>query len=181
MNSAYITDNYTPTINARNGATYSAALAKANLATSFANEYQRKFNEAKNANEARYKQILEGFGGITGDINSAFTSLSNQGEQDVAQQTLNSKAANAQALVNSGMVGTTILPSLNMQADKNAVASLNRLRDAITMSKLGYMTGNEKDKLAFMERREDTYPNVSFYSDLLKQFGNFSDVQYTYR
>ena len=94
--------------------------------------------------------------------------------------TKNAKASNAQSLVSSGMVGTTILPSLNMQADKNAAGQLNRIHDTIAMAKLGYLNDLGKSKLAFMERRDDTYPNASFYSDLIKQFGNFSDVQYTY-
>ena len=177
----YIKDNQTPAINAMNQNAYAAGLERAGLANSLVEEYNKKFKEAKNANEARYKEILQGFGGITGDINTAFEGLSNQGQQDIAQTTLNSKAANAQALVSSGMNGTTILPSLNMQADNNQTAALNRLRDAIAMSKLGYLTGNEKDKLAFMERREDTYPDAAMYSELLKQFGNFSDVSYTYK
>jgi hypothetical protein len=177
----YIKDNQTPAINAINANAYSSGLERAGLANSLVEDYNKKFKEAKNANEARYNEILQGFGGITGDINTAFEGLSNQGQQDIAQQTLNSKAANTQALVNSGMVGTTILPSLNMQADKNSIAALNRLRDSIAMSKLAYQTGNEKDKLAFMERREDTYPDAAMFTQLLQQFGNFSDVQYTYK
>ncbi|MDO8304074.1 MAG: hypothetical protein Q7T18_12630 [Sedimentisphaerales bacterium] len=171
---------YNSKINAQNNAVYSSALARAKMAEQLMADYQRNFNEAKNTNEARYNEILQGFGGITGQINEAFTGLSNQGEKDIGQATLNSKAGNTQALVNSGMVGTTVLPSLNMQADNNGVSALNRLRDAISMGKLSYTTGNEKDKLAFMERREDTYPDAAMISNLLQQFGNFSDVAYTY-
>lgn len=168
-------------INNKNDSVYSAALARAQMAQNLSNQVQGQYNEAKNANETRYNQILTGYDALQGDVKNAFANLSNQQIADVDQSTLNAKATNAQALVNSGMVGTTVLPSLNMQADKNSVTAKNRIRDAITQSQLGYLTNLGQGKLGVIQAREDTYPNTQFYSNLLQQFGNFSDVQYTYR
>jgi hypothetical protein len=172
---------YYGTINARNNAVYGTAMAKAQLANQLSTDYQNQYNQAKTANEQRYNQILSGFGDLNNTINSSFASLSDQAKKDIAQQTLNAKAKNAQALVNSGMVGTTILPSLNMQADKNAAGSLNNINDQIAMQKLQALTANQTNQLGFMERREDTYPNAQLYSQLLQQFGNYSDISYAYK
>ena len=60
------------------------------------------------------------------------------------------------------------LESENKRLTHQARMTEERLR----REKLGLHTGLSGDKLGFMERRTDTYPQSYQFADLMKQFGN---------
>lgn len=105
--------------------------------------YQSSYDEAKAANEQRYQDILKGYEQqgqqAVADVNSAYDAAESRGAQD---------------LVSSGLAGTTVLPSMRAGIAKQKTAAVGRLKESLLA-----------DRLGFMERRTDQYPD---YSQLLQ-------------
>ena len=135
-------------------------------------EYQTAYDEAKAANEARYKDILAGY---NTRYSTAMTDLQGLGEAEKAeiQRTYaQSGAMAAQQLVNTGLHSTTIAPAVQRQNTRQMQQALALSNEQLRREKLGYTTGMSKERLDFMERREDTYPDSSMYVELMRQLGN---------
>lgn len=166
--SPYFTDNHTPYVNRYNMSQYNSAVNKANYYESqiggFKSEYDRAYNEAKAANEARYAEIL-------GDYDSMLSMTERLGDQakvDIGNTYRKMYASGTQSLVNAGMANSTIMPSLARQTtteQNNALASLNEM---LRREKLGIL----QQKTNFKERREDAYPDASMYTNMMMTYGN---------
>jgi light-regulated signal transduction histidine kinase (bacteriophytochrome) len=161
-----------PTINKKNQSIYDAALNRAKMADQLSQQLEQQKQQAKAANLQRYNDILAGFGNLENTVNTEFQNAGTQGEKDIQNNLALDQAKNTQSLVNAGMNGTTIAPSLNMAASNNANDALARLREQLRLQKLGYITDLTNNKLAFMERRTDEYPDMSTYMPLINALGN---------
>jgi hypothetical protein len=124
-----------------------------------AGDYQRAYDEARRANEARYEEIK---GGYQGRYDEAMGLLEGQGEQERADlQRQYDQAAGRQGayLRGRGLGGTTLAPTMAQGLESQRAQSMNRLNEQLRREQLGYMTGLSADKLGFMERRQDEYPD----------------------
>jgi len=186
LSSSWITDNRTPFVNSLNNSIYSAAINQLkqyyDQKVKYENEYAAKFEEAKTANESRYNDILQGFDSL---YNNTMSGLENMG--DFAKKDLNSSydkalAQGTQGLVNAGMANSTILPSVNLNNAKQRSDSLGGLNETLRREKLGYMNNITNNKLGFMERRTDAYPDQNMYMSLINKYsdamGNLSQPSY---
>ncbi len=136
------------------------------------NKLESSYNEAKTVNEERYADILKGYGDR---YDTAMSSL--QGLGDAEKTALEnayriSGSQQQQSLVNSGLASTTIRPAVMQQNEKQKQTALSGVNERLQREKIGLQTGLSGDTLAFKERREDTYPQLSYYMDLIKQFGS---------
>lgn len=162
--------------------------------TQLTREYQTAYNEAKTANEARYKEILGGYDTLLGDVSSKYgtryntmlSDLKGYGEAEIAEiasKYRQSRASATQGLISSGLYSTTVAPSVLGQVDKAEAQAIALAREGLTKLKLGMTTQMSKEeidaitdlttgKFGVMERRTDEYPSESLYVQLLNQLGN---------
>lgn len=123
--------------------------AKSSAANTLMYKYQKAFNEAKAANEERYEQILAELAGYgtqrEADIRTGYGHQLSQMQQD---------------LVSRGLTGTTVKPSITASVYGNMEDAISRMKEDLLMQRLG-----------FMERRTDTYPDYGMMANLLQGYG----------
>ncbi|MDD5457872.1 MAG: hypothetical protein PHF37_00540 [Phycisphaerae bacterium] len=137
-------------------------------------EYQSAFDEAKTANEQRYNQILGGYDTLFNDTMTGLEGMGDAARKDVNTGYNKAFSQSMQGLVNSGLANSTIIPSVTLNNTRQRTDALNSLNEMLRREKLGYMNNITGNKLAFMERREDTYPDLGLYIQLMQGLGNVS-------
>jgi hypothetical protein len=147
-------------------------MAEANTAKLKA-EYDKAFNEAKQANEQRYNQIIGGYDTLYNDTMTGLEGMGDAARKDVNTGYNRAFSQSMQGLVNSGMANSTILPSVTLNNAGQRTNALNSLNEMLRREKLGYMNNITSNKLNFMERREDTYPDLNLYTSLMNNYGNY--------
>ena len=171
----YITDNRTPFVNDYNQKLWQAAASEYNyykkLMTKYEGEYKQAFNEAKDANESRYAEILGGFDNLYSDTMTGLEGMGDAAKKDVNTGYNKAFSQSMQGLINAGMANSTIVPSVSLNNSRQRTDALNSLNEMLRREKLGYMNNITGNKLSFMERREDTYPDAGLYSSLMNQAG----------
>ena len=136
-------------------------------------EYEKAFNEAKTANEQRYGQILGGFDSLYADTMSGLDGMGDAARKDVNSSYNKALSQSMQGLVNAGMANSTIVPSVNLTNARQRTNSVNSLNEMLRRERLGYMNNITNNKLGFMERREDGYPDTNMYASLMNSYGNY--------
>jgi len=126
-----------------------AAQAGGSALQKLVSQYNRAYQEARAANEARYQQLL--------DIASRTTG---QREIDLRRGYTEMGADISQRLARLGMAGTTIAPTMQMGVEREMQSALNRLADEMQQTKLG-----------IIERREDIYPQSNVILQLAQMLG----------
>lgn len=111
--------------------------------------YNKAFQEARSANEARYQEMLDTIAKTTG-----------QREMDIRASYAGKEADISQQLARLGMSGTTIAPTMSLGVAREREAALDRLADAMQGTKLG-----------IMERKVDRYPDPSIITSLAGSAG----------
>ena len=163
--------------------------------------YDVKHAEATAANEERYADILGQYGttveGATARgpetlqfDESQFAGLGDQAKKDIYQTYTNLNAANTQNLVSSGLAGTTARGAIQSNTARGQANALGTLNEGLRREQIGYQSDIDKfnastrntysqyldsltaQKLSFMERREDDYPDQSLYLQQLQGLGN---------
>ena len=164
-------------------------------------DFETQQAEAKAANEARYADILGQYGttveGATARgpetlqfDESQFAGLGDQAKKDIAQSYTNLTAANTQNLVSSGLAGTTARGAVTAASARGRTRDTAALNESLRREQIGYSSDIDRfnastrnaysqyldsltaQKLSFMERREDDYPDQSIYLQQLEKFGN---------
>ncbi|MCA9366697.1 hypothetical protein KC887_00325 [Candidatus Kaiserbacteria bacterium] len=134
-------------------------------------EYQRAQNDAVQANEQRYQNILAGY---NDRWQRAMSELANVGNQQRADLNRGYDAMAGQINANSidrGLSNSTVRDTMLMGNQRERSMASNRLEEALTRERLGYDTGLQGDLLQFMERRNDTYPQLGQLTDLARMLG----------
>ncbi len=126
-----------------------AAKALSGTMTSLVGQYNTAYGDAKAANEARYKQLLNIADTTTGQRMADVRSAYGQQQADAMQN-----------LARLGMSNTTIAPTMQMGIQREQQSALNRVADELQGTKLG-----------IIERRTDEYPNANLLMALATMFG----------
>ena len=178
-------------------------------------DYQRAYEEAKAANEERYKNILtgyqdrsnqyqEGAAGLRDDVLGGYdaryqrnmNALQGQGQQeaiDIQRRYGELGAANQQDMVNRGLTGTTIMPTMRQGIAREQEGALSRLNERLINQRIGMdsqlsgdalsaqerigqsilagAAGVQGDTLGFAERRTDAYPDMNQLINLAAMYG----------
>lgn len=178
-------------------------------------DYQRAYEEAKAANEERYKNILtgyqdrsnqyqEGAAGLRDDVLGGYdaryqrnmNAIQNLGQQeatDIQRRYGELKSANKQDMVNRGLTGTTIMPTMDQGIAREQEGALSRLNERLISQRIGLdsqlsgdaisaqerlgqsiltgAAGVQGDTLGFAERRTDAYPDMNQLIQLAAMYG----------
>jgi hypothetical protein len=116
-----------------------------------------------------------------------------QERQDIQDSWRKQGAEAQQNLVSRGLAGTTIPNTVNQAVTRNTNQDLGRMNDRLNMQRaavnqniggaaagalhnvgqnqINQGAGTAQNKLNFMERRDDTYPDVNLYAQLAQQYG----------
>lgn len=130
----------------------------------FFKKYEDAYAAAKAANEKRYGEILSGY-------DKQYASLEGAGKQeglDISERWKNANTQGQQGLVSSGLSSTTVAPTLAAGYVKREGQDQSRLQERIQQQRLGIDT----NRLNFMERRDDVYPDLNLYATLAKNMGS---------
>lgn len=113
---------------------------------------------------------------------------------DINQSAASQGSQMRQDLVSRGLTGSGILPSMYQGVERERTAAQNRLSESLNQQRLGaygelsgdalgaQLSGEQfgqslatqyaTSKLGFMERREDPYPSLSDYIEMMKMSGD---------
>ena len=133
--------------------------ANNNFLVDFAADYQKKFDEANAANEARYQQIMEGYGGLHGRV---LGGMENLGQDQIAESRRaydQSLAATNAQMATRGMSGTTVGSSIKQGTDRGYQDAVRGIQESAQMRKAGADMSITAGRLGAIERREDEHPD----------------------
>lgn len=135
------------------------------------NKTNAAWDQAKAANESRYQDILGQYQDRYSRNMGALGQLSNQELQDANMRYDQNRDRSDQSAISRGLHNTTVTDSLRRGVEQDRSAELRRINDAKTMRQIGLDTGLSKDKLEFMERRTDAYPDLGMMVQLAEKAG----------
>ncbi|HPP02270.1 MAG TPA: hypothetical protein PLX83_16930 [bacterium] len=141
------------------------------LSQDLISKFKADWEDVKARNEQRYADILAGYEKLYGETENRLSGLGLQQAKDIDTSFQRAAAKAKQDLTSRGLVNTTILPSVMTGYEKERVAAQNRLAEDLTRERLGYLTDITKQKLDFMERKNETYPNLEYYTIMLQNLG----------
>jgi len=128
-------------------------------------------NAAKSANESRYSEIKKGYEDRYARNMADVAKVGDQQNADIRSAYGNRMAQMNQNLAARGLSGTTIAPTMAMGNTREMNADLNRSNEGLTQQRVGLDAQLSGDTLQFMERREDTYPDMQQYLALQQGLG----------
>ena len=166
-------------------------------------EYDAKYAEAKTANLQRYNEILGDYKSLYETASakgpslmsfdaSAFEGLGDQAKIDAKNVYRRSGNAAMQGLASSGLYNTTTAASARINNAVKQADEIARINEALRRERIGYQMDVDKfnaatqnnysrylsdidlKRLAFMERREDPYPDNSMYLRLMQGLGSYA-------
>lgn len=141
------------------GMTTAGAGGGSNFSSLFT-QLQDQQNAANQANEARYQQGLQSFG----DAFSASDSIGQSAKNNIADTLTQNNAKSLQSSITRGLGNTTIQDSLYRGNQKVADAANLAQDDANASRKINLNLA----KAQFIANRNDTGPDLSMFSQLLK-------------
>jgi hypothetical protein len=126
-------------------------------------DWQAKMDAANAANEGRYQQILGGYA----DRRAGMEGYGDQARADILRRGGEASAAVRSQLTQRGLGNTTVVPTMQMGAQRETEGNVNRLEDTLRQQRAGM----DKERLDFMERRTDEGPSYGQMLELLKASG----------
>ncbi len=150
---------------------YTKRYEQQKLAEKLYADWQKSYNEAKQANETRYDAILKGYDDLA---EKSLAQLEGYGEAE--KSTTRKDYSNIlskinQQMVNTGLFSSTVAPAAAIQNERSLQEALAAINERLQGQKVGITTSLGQEKLGVMERREDTYPDIQSYYQLLLQAG----------
>ena len=112
-------------------------------------------NAARAANLQRYNNIIRGFDLSKNDAIGMLNQTSNQGQTDITNRFGAQQAQATQDLMNRGLGNTTVTSAVSRGINNDMSAEQRRWLDQMNQRKIDAKVSNEREKLAFMERRND--------------------------
>lgn len=125
--------------------------------------FQSAYDEARAENEARYRDILDGYEARR----EAMRGAGSQESRDIDRSYTARQAAQQQGLVSRGLNNSTLLDTMRMGVDRERTDAQGRLGERLRREEAD-LTG---DELSYMERRTDLYPNEALLAQLAQGVG----------
>ena len=126
-------------------------------------QYTRAFEEAKAANEARYQGILQGYRDRYDRGIGILEGMGDQSRRDIDASYAGQASRMGQDMVGRGLSGTTVAQSMQMGVERERQGAVGRLDESLRQQHLQTDAQLSGDKLGFMERRVDAYPDINQY------------------
>lgn len=131
---------------------------------SYLEQLQALQEQANAANEARYQETLGGYK----DVVSSLEGMGEQAAEDIQTRYQRQAAQGEQDLVSRGLAGSTQLGAMRRGYMEDAEAEQRRLDESLRSQLAGYKTNT----LNFMERKNETGPDMSSVLNYLYQYGS---------
>jgi hypothetical protein len=141
------------------------------MAGSLYRDYTSAFEEARRANEQRYQDILTGHQKRESEAMATLEGMGETERGDIRGAYRSRESQMMQNLAARGMAGTTIAPTMRMGLQREQTRELGALDERLRGQRLGYQTGLSGERLGFMERREDEYPDIRNITELMGALG----------
>lgn len=145
--------------------------------------YNQAYGQARQANEARYREMLgisrgetQRQAGVQQGMLGAIGEETGQRAADIRAEGAGREAGIMQRLARQGMAGTTVAPTMREGVRRGTSEQLNRLSDLMLGRKLGVMgqiaAPRRGTELGIMERRTDKYPEQGLLTEALRSVGS---------
>ena len=144
---------------------------QSDLLQQFITKMQTAQNSAKTANETRYSDILGGWQDLWKDTTADLNTLGNQQKDDINTTFRQSTSKGLGALISQGLYGSGQPQQYMNQAATQQSKAIQRANESTAHMKTGARQSLGSQKLAFMERRNDEYPDYSTLMNLALQLG----------
>jgi hypothetical protein len=139
------------------------------LLLSLVGQQQQGQNEAKQANESRYDDILNLFGLTRGRVMGNLSQLGNQEISDANKAYDDQRNNMLTDLANRGLSGSTKRIAVEDANQRERSAAVNRIQDSL-LQNLSNADERFTDKATgVMERRSDPYPNTGDIGGIISQ------------
>ena len=123
-------------------------------------QYQQAAEQARQANETRYNQLLSGQNELYGRVMASVDQGNSQAVADLSRSFDRQRSAGTQDMISRGLTGSTIQQTMNSGIERNRAESLNRQAADFRRERLGYDVGLTGERLGTIERRTDSYPEM---------------------
>ncbi|MFH1724307.1 MAG: hypothetical protein ABII00_06760 [Elusimicrobiota bacterium] len=134
-------------------------------------QFADAWQQARAANESRYGDILGQYGDMYKRVMANLQGLGEQERKNIGQRFTERTSDSMQDLVSRGLRGTTIAPSVKQGLAREQEGVLAQLAETLRREQIGYDTGLTGQKLGFMERRTDAYPDMNLLAQLATMLG----------
>ena len=132
-------------------------------------QQQGGFNEAKQANESRYLDILQLLGSTRGRTLDALKQFGDSLINDTNQNYDNKRHELITDLADRGLSGSTARIGVETGVQRERDAALNRIKDMLIQDRTNADLGFTDRAAGVMERREDPYPQGGDSTALIGQ------------
>lgn len=126
-------------------------------------DYASAYQSAQKANQQRYEDVLGVYNQRIGSGMAELDQLGIQSRTDLNSRYDEMGSQQQAGLVGRGLSGTTISNNLRTSNERERGAGLNRLDESHAAMRLDYGSRLTGDLAQFMERRQDSYPDMSQY------------------
>ena len=139
-------------------------------------EYQKNYEEAKAANEARYAELQQGYAGLEAEMMGLTEGQGQSARNRIAEGQESLVGQGMQDLVTSGLYGTSLQQGVRTGAARVAGEQNLALDESLAQQKLGILGNVRGNALGMVERREDTYPDMNMLLQLAQMYGNYGNT-----
>lgn len=126
---------------------------------SLVQQYQDAHNKANEANESRYKEILQGYDSLHGRAMADLSGMGNTQRADINRSYQGQSANVYNSLVNRGFGNSSLPTTMQAGVMRNRDEAHSRLNESLARQRIGYDTAITQGKLGVMERRNDVGPD----------------------
>lgn len=134
-------------------------------------QFQRRFDEANQANEARYQDVLKGYQSRYERALQMLAGLGQQEGKDINELYDQQGAKINQNLIGRGLGNSTVTSTMAMGNERERLASLGRLNEQMRQQAMAADAGLSGDTLQFMERKTEAAPSMELLAQLAQGVG----------
>jgi len=140
-------------------------------------EYQKNYEEAKGANEARYQELKTGYGNLEGEMMGLTEGMGDTARARAAEGRERQVGQGMQDLVTSGLYGTSMQQGVRSGAERVYNEAMGSIDEGVNAQKLGVLGNVRGNALGMIERRQDTYPDMGLLMQLAQMAGSYGGGQ----
>lgn len=127
--------------------------------------------EAREANERRYRQGMKGYAQLEEDVLGELEGLGEAERERLGRRYGHMEAEHQQRLVDVGLYGTGALSKGRARFAEERGLEEQDLAERVRTQRAGAMADIRGAKLGFLERRSDTYPDLGMLANLYQAYG----------
>ena len=133
--------------------------------------FQEALDRANANNEARYQDILGGYQSRYERNLEDLKGMGAQEERDINDRYRSEEARRRQQLIGRGLGNSSVVNTMQMGNERERANDQGRLNDRLRQQRLTLDAGLSGDTLQFMERRNDTGPDLRMLAQLSQGVG----------